>query len=190
MGRKRSRTGEHFYLSIAAMILISFAGCAALKEMDTKRQGREHLLTAHHLLARRDYSGSLKANQRAFSSHDHIPVADEALFNTGMIYAHYGYPKKDYKKSLDCFKRLVSIFPESRFAAQAAIWIEILQENERTKGEVEESDRTVKEYNLENQRLQLENQRLQREIEELNRTIHKSKQVDIEIDEKRKRLSP
>jgi hypothetical protein len=46
-------------------------------------------------------------------------------------------------------------------AGQAKLWIGILQENER----------------------------LNREIEELNKTIKKSKQVDIEIEEKKKELS-
>jgi hypothetical protein len=55
----------------------------------------------------------------------------------------------------------VKVFPQSPFARQAKIWIGILQENER----------------------------LKREIEELNKTINKSKQVDIEIDEKKKELS-
>jgi len=36
---------------------------------------------------------------------------------------------------------------------------------------------------------QQENERLKREIEELNKTIKKSKQVDIEIDEKKKEIS-
>ena len=96
-----------------------------------------------------------------FALYDNIPPGDEALFNIGLIYAHYGYPKRDYKKSLDLFKRLVKMFPQSPLAGQAKLWIGILQENER----------------------------LNREIEELNKTIKKSKQVDIEIEEKKKELS-
>jgi tetratricopeptide (TPR) repeat protein len=100
---------------------------------------------------------SFKINELAWSD----PEATEALFNMGLIYAHYGYPKRDYKKSLDLFKRLVKMFPQSPLAGQAKLWIGILQENER----------------------------LNREIEELKKTIKKSKQVDIEIEEKKKELS-
>lgn len=183
MGRERSRPREYLYLLIAGVIMIiSGAGCTAVREMRSKWQGREHLIAAQDLLVQRDFTGSLRANQRALSLYDHIPVADEALFHTAMIYAHPGYPKKDYKRSLDLFKRLVGAFPQSRFACPASIWIEVLQENERCRKEVEESNRSVKENNQENQRLRLE-------IEELSNTIHKSKQIDIEIDEKRKRLS-
>ncbi|MGA2517335.1 MAG: hypothetical protein ABSG44_12400 [Thermodesulfobacteriota bacterium] len=103
----------------------------------------------------------MKENQKVLSLYDNASPGDEALFNAGLIYAHPGYPKRDYQKSLDHFKRLVKVFPQSPFAGQAKIWIGILQENER----------------------------LKREIEELNKTINKSKQVDIEIDEKKKELS-
>jgi outer membrane protein assembly factor BamD (BamD/ComL family) len=151
----------YLYLFIAGMIFISLAGCAILKEKEAKRKAPEYLLTAQKLLDQGDYEGSLKENQRVLSLYSNVPPGDEALFNTGLIYAHYGYAKRDHKKSLDIFKRLVKMFPQSPFAGQAKMWIGILQENER----------------------------LNREVEELNTTIKKSKQVDIELDEKKKELS-
>ena len=161
MGRKRTRTWMYLYLSIACMIFISLAGCATLKEMGAKRETCEYFTTAQKLLDQGDYKGSLRENEKVLSLYDNIPPGDEALFNIGLIYAHYGYPKRDYKKSLDLFKRLVKTFPQSPLAGQAKLWIGILRENER----------------------------LNREIEELNKTIKKSKQVDIEIEEKKKELS-
>jgi outer membrane protein assembly factor BamD (BamD/ComL family) len=143
------------------MIFISFAGCTMLKEIEAKRESREYFITAQNLLDQRDYEGSLKEYQKVLSLYYNIPPGDEALFRAGLIYAHYGNPKRDYQKSLDHFKRLVKIFPQSPFVGQAKIWIGILQENER----------------------------LNREIGDLNKTIKKSKQVDIEIDEKMKELS-
>jgi outer membrane protein assembly factor BamD (BamD/ComL family) len=151
----------YLYLSIACMIFISLAGCATLKEMEAKRETPEYFITAQKLLDQGDYEGALRENEKVLSLYDNIPPGDEALFNLGLIYAHYGYPKRDYKKSLDLFKRLVKMFPQSPLAGQAKLWIGILQENER----------------------------LNREIEELKKTIKKSKQVDIEIEEKKKELS-
>ena len=161
MGRKQTRTWMYLYLSIACMIFISLAGCATLKEMEAKRETPEYFITAQKLLDQGDYEGALRENEKVLSLYDNISPGDEALFNIGLIYAHYGYPKRDYKKSLDLFKRLVKTFPQSPLAGQAKLWIGILQENER----------------------------LNREIEELNKTIKKSKQVDIEIEEKKKELS-
>ena len=143
------------------MIFVSLACCATLKEMEARRDTREYLITAQKLMDQGDYEGSLKENQKVLSLYDNAPPGDEALFNTALIYAYNGYSKKDYQKSLDHFKRLVKVFPQSPFAGQAKIWIGILQENER----------------------------LSREIEELNKALEKSKQVDIEIDEKKKEIS-
>ncbi len=161
MGRKRNRTREYLYLFIACVIFMSLVGCAMLKEMEAKRETREYLIKAQKLLDQGDFEGSLRENQKVLSLYNKVPPGDEALFNMGLIYAHYGYPKRDYQKSLDYFKRLIKVFPQSPLVGYSKMWIGILQENER----------------------------LNIEIEELKKTIKKSKQVDIEIDEKKKELS-
>ncbi len=181
MGRKRNRTWKYLHLSIVCIIFISTAGCAALKELKAKREARGCLFTAQRLLNQGDYDGSLQENQKVLSLYGNVPPGDQALFNIGVIYAHYEYPKRDYQKSLDHLKRLVNLFPRSPFSGQAKIWIGILQENERLRTETDESNRSIK-------KLQQENERSKREIEELNKTIEKSKQVDLEIDQKRRRF--
>ena len=138
-----------------------FLSCGTLKEMRAKRETREYLITARNLLAHGDYEGALRENQKILVMYDSTPPGDEALFNTGLIYAHSGNPKRDYQKSLDQFKRLVKVFPQSPFAQQGKIWIGIIQENER----------------------------LKRDVEELNKSLRRSKQVDIEIDEKKKEIA-
>ncbi len=169
MGKKRTGAWKYLYLSIACMISISLAGCAAVKGPEAKseakneaeKEARECLVKAQRLLAQGDYEGCLKENQRVLSLYGSVPPGDEALFYTAVIYAHAGYPKKDYRKSLELFRTLVKTFPQSPLARQAEIWVGVLQENER----------------------------LNREVEELNETLKKSKQVDIEIDKKKKELS-
>ena len=182
MGRKRTRTGKYLYLSIAVMIFISLPGCAFLKGMEAKRKATEYLVTAQKLLDQGDYEGSLEENLKVLSLSENNPPGDEALFNIGLIYAHYGNPKRDHKKSLDLFRRLVKLFPQSPLVGQAKIWIGILQENERLNREIEESNQVMR-------KSRQENERLNRQIEELNEAIKKAKQVDIEIDKKKKELS-
>lgn len=161
MGRERIRTRKYIYFCIAGLIFSLFPGCATLQEAEKARDAREHLIRSGGLLANGDYDGSLKENQEVLSmSGKNIP-GDEALFNMGLIYAHYEYSKRDYKMSLDLFKRLVKIYPQSPLVVHATIWIGILKENER----------------------------LNSEVAELNKTIKKTKQVDIEIEEKKKELS-
>jgi hypothetical protein len=76
----------------------------------------------------------------------------------GLIHAHPGYPKRDTTKSLALFRRLIKDYPRSPWVEQARAWAAVLQENEK----------------------------LSRSVEELNRVIEKSKQVDIEIEEKKR----
>lgn len=198
MGRERSRTGKHLYLFIAGMIFMSVSGCAMLKEMVAKDQARTYLVTAQKLLAQGDYEESLKINQRVLSLSGNVPPADEALFNMGLIHAHYGYAGRDYQKSLAHFKKLVQVFPQSPFAEHAKIWICILQDNERLGTEIEAANESIRKSRQEIERLRKdieeltkamqEHEKLKKEVEELTKTIEKSKQVDIEIDEKKKEI--
>jgi len=121
-------------------------------------QARESLLRAQKLLAQGDYEAALKENQKALSLSGNRLPGDEALFNMGLIYAHSGNPKKDYGKSLSFLRKLLKDYPQSPRAERTKIWIEMLQEN----------------------------QKLSQAVEELNRAIEKSKQVDIEIEEKKR----
>ncbi len=121
-------------------------------------QIRESFLLSQKLLAEGNYEGALKENQRIFSLSGQNPPGDKALFNMGLIHAHPGYPKRDPAKSLALFRRLIKDYPQSPWAQQAKTWVAVLQENEK----------------------------LGRSIEDLNRVIEKSKQVDIEIEEKKR----
>jgi tetratricopeptide (TPR) repeat protein len=118
----------------------------------------ESLLRTHRLLAQGDYEEAVKENQKILSLFGQNFPEDEALFNLGLIYAYSGNPKKDYRKSSYFLKKLIKEFPQSFLAEQAKILVGMLQENEK----------------------------LSRSIEELNQVIEKSKQVDLEIEEKKR----
>ena len=172
MGRKRTRTRKFIYFCIVNLICFTTIGCAALNEKqriqvkDEEPQKKDetskvlsgHLLRARKLLEQRDYDGSFKENQKVLSLAGQHPPGDEALFNLGLIYAHNGNPKKDYGKSIGFFKKLTKDYPQSPFVVQARIWTGILQENEK----------------------------LSQTIQRLNQVIEESKQVDIEIEEKKR----
>lgn len=157
MGRKRSRSRKCIYLCVAGLISLFLIGCVIsenVKKIQEHKEASEHLSRAKELLAQRDYEGSLKENQKVLSLGDNKPPGDEALFNMGLIYSHYGYQKKDYKESLKFYKRLVKDFPGSPLVEQAKIWIGVLEV-----------------------------------IEKAKEVIEKTKQVDIDIEEKKKEFS-
>jgi tetratricopeptide (TPR) repeat protein len=166
-------------------MLVFFSGCAEIERsktrveirpapMQKKEQSRseEHLRLGQNLLARGDFERSLKENQNALFLSGKNPPGDEALFQIGLIYAHPENPKKDYEKSLEQFKRLIKDYPGSPRVDEARTWTGILQENQKLKQS--------------NDRLSQANEKLNQTNENLNQLIQKSKQVDIQIEEKKR----
>lgn len=178
MGGKRTRTRNLIYFCIVSLTILSLLSCIRLKEKETVQlkkdplelkqesaQTDENLQSiiqtlswAKILLDRHDFDGALRENQRALARSGKNPPGDDALYQMGLIYAHYGNSKKDYGKSLVFFKRVTTDYPKSALAEQARAWIGMLQENEK----------------------------LNQTIQNLNRVIEQSKRVDIEIEEKRR----
>jgi tetratricopeptide (TPR) repeat protein len=99
--------------------MIFLMGCGHLGELNTgpeEREARHYLLNGHKLLVQGDYEGALNENQNVLSLAGGTLLVDEVFFNTGLIYARPGNPKKDYGKSLHFFKKLVTDHPQSPLA--------------------------------------------------------------------------
>jgi len=96
-----------------------------------KMEAHQYLQRGKGLLAQGDYEGAFNENSKILSLAIHRSPEDEALFNMGWIYAHPGNPKKDYKRSIFFFKKLLEDFPQSPWSERAKIWVGILQENEK-----------------------------------------------------------
>ena len=126
MGRERIRAWKYVYLCATGLIFLSVSGCAALQEHRQSKELRASLLRGQNLLAQRNYDAALEAYQKVLSLSPHKPPEDEALFNLGLIYAHFGNPKRDYKTSIDFFLRLLNDYPQSHLAVQAKIWVAVL----------------------------------------------------------------
>ncbi len=103
------------------------------RKIDKRKIANEHLLLSQEFLARGDYKGSLEENQRVLSQIGKDSPGDEALFNIGLIYAHYANPEKDYKKSRHHFARLINEYPQSPLVEQAKIWLDVLNIIEKAK---------------------------------------------------------
>lgn len=131
MGGKPSRTGKYFYICFASVIFLSPSGCAFVREVKNRQEAREVMLRGQKLLAQGDYEGSLRENQKVLSLSPDGSLADEAIFSMGLVYAHAGNPKRDYRKAMGFFRKLISEFPQSPLVEQAKAWVGVLQMNER-----------------------------------------------------------
>jgi tetratricopeptide (TPR) repeat protein len=132
--------------------LESLKGKPSDPKLEEYRIGRDQLMQSQRLLAQGNYEGAAGENQKILSFSDPRYPKDEALFNLGLIYAHFGNPQRDIEKSIDFFNKLIKSYPKSTLIEQAKMWIGILQENE-----------------------------------ELTRLIKKLKQVDIEVEEMKRK---
>jgi hypothetical protein len=148
LGRKRTGKRKHVYCIFAGLIISITLGCVSLPNdipHDTPYDRfSADLQNAADLYAHGDFENSLKINQGIFSQCDRKPPGDQALFNVSLIYASQNYPKKDYKKSIAIFQRIVREYPQSPLAAQSKTWIEVLSVIERSKEADIEIEQTKK----------------------------------------------
>lgn len=166
MGGKRTRTGKQIYFCLAGLIFFSLAGCAFLKSLQERDEARESFQRGQRLFANGDYDGALRENQKALSLAANQPPADEALLQMALIYAHPGNPKRDQRRALALFRRVIQEHAKSPLAEQAKVWIGILQSNEKLTQAIE---------------------KLTHANEKLTEQMEKSKQVDLEIEEKKRK---
>lgn len=127
MGRERNRAGQFLLLCAAGLITTVFTGCASIRTIREERAGRIHLQHERLLTRQGDFAGAARDNQAILDKGPEGHLADAALYSMGLIHAAPANPGKDYRKSLDCFRRLVRDFPRSPYAADAAIWTGVLE---------------------------------------------------------------
>jgi hypothetical protein len=108
--------------------------------------------------------------------------ADRALFRIGYIYAHPNNPDRDYEKSLDTFKRLVSEHPQSEYRPPSESFIPVL-------AEVTSRDRRNAGLKKQVDTLEKQVKTLEKQVDTLESQIEKMKVIDRNLEEKR-RQSP
>jgi TolA-binding protein len=162
-------------LAGAALMLCAFiAGCATLEQQPPAIDSA----TGNSILPSK-FDQALKENQRALAEGKGPP--DVALFNIGIVSAHSANPKKDYSRALLAFRTLVKDYPSSARAEQAKIWIQALELSQKN---AEETQKLAEEKRA----VARERDLVSQERSKLNYAIEKSRQLDAEI-EKRRRQS-
>ena len=145
MGRKRNRAWKYICFCITSLIFLSLFSCAPINEIKKQIEAREYLLQGQKLLAQRDYEAALSKYQKVLSMSPGKTREAEAVFNMGLIYAHFGYPKKDYEKSMHSFIKILNDYPESPLVEAAKVWVGVLQEKKGISQGLGKSKQTVME---------------------------------------------
>lgn len=149
MGRERSRTRLYVYHGLACIIMLAGSACAQLRTVLPEQERPAHLQQVRERIDNGDFDAAVRLyqNDLARPAGDRERQADEALFNLGLLYAHYANPKKDYQKALGCFTRLVKEYPRSPLVEEARIWTSVLESMEKSKRvdiEIEEMKKLTK----------------------------------------------
>jgi len=160
--------------------VLSMPGCATFHS-EKKPDPFERAKT---LFTEGNYEAALKENQRVLAEGGGAP--DVALFNIAYICAYSLNPKKDYARALGSFRTVASQYPESPLTEQVKVWIQVLEEHQKMAGERQKVLEEKRILAREKETLSRERETLSQEKEKLKYTTEKSRQLDIEIEKRRR----
>lgn len=159
MGGEQSRLWQqlYFFLAVVAMVALG-PGCTSLQPPEPEAVAKQHLEEAERRIAKKDYEKALSESQAALSQASDPGLRQRALFQMAVVYSQQDSQYRDFKKAASLFTTLSKSNPQSPFAIYAEMWLS-LRENNIT---------------------------LADENRKLKQILEKIKEVDIEIERKRR----
>lgn len=199
MGRKSGRARKHLCVCLALLILL-LSGCSLLRDWRQQRQIRDSMIQGHSSFVYGDYDGAVAKYREALALAGNHAPADVAVYNIGLIYAHPSNPKRDHRKAIESFSKVISDYAQSPWAEQARIWVDLLQQVEISKQEaeltreameqseqaVERSRQDAEKFRLAAEKSKQEVDRTRQEMEKSRQALEKANQIDIEIEQKKR----
>ncbi len=158
---------------IACFILASCAKLSGIVPGPASEPGSRSVMVS----APANFEVALKQNQAALAAGKIAP--DVALYNTGYMLAHPANPKKDLPRALHAFQTLMAEYPQSSLVEPAKSWMEVLEQQQK----IADERRKLAE---ERRALEREREMLAQERQRLNYANEKSRQLDLEIEKRRR----
>jgi hypothetical protein len=170
MGTKQTGRGQYVFLHLACLGLLPFVifGCLHFSK---KLQGQELLEESMGQMVSRQYEASMAKNLTVLNNFPHS-LADQALFQIGLLYAHPENPNQNYEKSLESFNKISSEFSESRLRHQAKLWVVFIKD-------VIDKERKIRILNKKNVLLERTVEQQNIDITILQKKIETGKNVDL-----------
>lgn len=181
MGAKQTWTGQHFLFYVACLMIWTLLAVGCL-HWPFQPQGEKQLLEARQQFAAGDYRSALEINHRVMTQFP-SRLADQSLFQIGLVYAHPDNPQRDIQKALDCFQGIIDRYPASHLRPDAELWLAVL-------GQLRAQTDQIR--ILIRQRAPLEKTvRIQKiKIGQLQDQLEKLKRIDIRMEEKKREIIP
>ena len=174
------------YTTAAAVVCFALVSCTNIMET-VQGPGSEQVARTTPA----NFEVALKENQMALAAGKIAP--DIALYNTGFLLAHPSNPKKDYPKAILSFQSLLAEHPRSSLLEPAKTWIQVLEQQQKLAEQqqkvAEQQQKVVEERRKvaeEKRALDREREILSQERQRLNYASEKSRQIDLEIEKRRR----
>lgn len=205
MGGKQWKDRKHvlFYGAWLLVVLLMSVGCTTISILREERQGVKHLELAANMISKGDYDGALKEYVEVVTFFPNDSPGDKALFNIGIVWVHPDNPKKDYKKALNHFSRLLSDYPRSSLQGEARAWTVAIKMLISYENRIKNLKKTVTSYkqqihSIKEKGIKIEEKKsyedrikdLEDTIISYKQQIHALKEIDIGIEEKKRKGLP
>jgi tetratricopeptide (TPR) repeat protein len=181
MGAKQTRTGQQFLLFVTGTLIWTLTATGCLHG-PPQPQGEKQLLEARKRFASGDYRNALEISQRTLAQ-DPASLADQSLFQIGMIYAHPDNPDRDIQKALQSFQGIIDRYPASLLKPEAHLWLAVL-------GQLSAQEDQIRFLTQRNAPLEKALKMQKKKISRLEDQLEKLKRIDIHIEEKKREAIP
>jgi outer membrane protein assembly factor BamD (BamD/ComL family) len=145
-------------------------------------QGEKQLLEARQQFAAGDYSSALEINRSVLAQFPER-LADQALFQIGMVYVHPDNPDRDIHKALQSFKDIIDRYPASHLQPEAHLWLAVL-------GRLSAQEGQIRFLTRRSAPLEKALKMQKRKISQLQDQLEKLKRIDIHMEEKKREAIP
>jgi hypothetical protein len=192
-----TRLLARIFAKVLLALVLLIAGCTspALKGIQQEAAVVAPVFPPQDVMQSGNYTVFLRLNEAALRECKDDVQCAIALFNLGFVYVH---PNSLYYKpvtALQYFEELINRYPESPWAHQAQVWVELVKTNmaseagrNRLRSQLKSKETIIRELQTQIEQFKevdLETDRRRRELQE---RIERSRQIDMEMDRKEREL--
>ena len=181
MGAQQTRPGQQLLFFVTCSVIWSLTAIGCL-HWPPQPQGEKQLFEARQRFAAGDYSSALDINRRVLAQFPER-LADQSLFQIGMVYAHPNNPDQDIQKALQFFQDIIDRYPESHLQPEAELWLAVLSQLSAQEGQ-------IRFLNRRSAPLEKALKMQKRKISRLQDQLEKLKRIDIHMEEKKREAIP
>jgi tetratricopeptide (TPR) repeat protein len=152
---------------------------------------RPEFKEANDFSSQGNYKASLSTYEQIIARYP--TEGDRVLFEMGFIYAFPRNQQKDYPKSLECFQKLIKVYPGSGYRHDSEVMISLINDVTRKDNKIIRQQKQIevfeqqvksKDNKIITQQKQIEE--LEQQVKELEKKIEQMKKVDINLKGKKK----